>query len=188
VPPFVEPYYEVSYELTGSTLDIAGTPLKAGDGSFVLGPGRMVLQIDASGVAGGLVRLQQLRIEQRFRAGDVVTELELELTSPVAGLFDGTSRVEWVGDDPEFRVAGIVTCNLRTDFCALGDLKRGENRVDRVWREPLGPLQFRLKPGRRYQFGMDWETSVDEGAVTTWLRLRGTEFERKLVELALPEA
>src|SRR5678815_1440552 len=117
-------HWEVEYELTG-TLRISNTMMGAGDGSHIVGPGKLVLRYDdVGGQPGGNVTVVSYEMATRFTvdahflgigttvANDCLTKSTANLCSAVAKGFIGDDRtIRWQAPWVGIRTDGTLTCS-----------------------------------------------------------------------------
>lgn len=111
--------WDVTYAITGN-LRITGTPLGAGDGTHSVGPGALVLRVDAR---SGHAQLVAFDLHERFTINPsavmwnatVLTDAAVRVASDASGeagsgrLLDGVLR--WSGPIRGYRTDGAVVCN-----------------------------------------------------------------------------
>ena len=111
--------WEVEYELTG-TLRISNTTLGAGDGSHIVGPGKLVLWFDGSGnvTVASYEMTTHFTVDAHFLgigttvANDTLTKSTGTACAPVAKGFIGDDRVvRWQGPWTGIRTDGTLTCS-----------------------------------------------------------------------------
>ena len=116
--------WEIEYELTG-TLRISNTMMGAGDGSHIVGPGKLVLRFDdAGGRPGGNVTVASYEMATHFTvdahflgigttvANDTLTKSTGGACAPVARGFIGDDRtMRWQAPWTGIRTDGTLTCS-----------------------------------------------------------------------------
>jgi hypothetical protein len=183
--------WRITYDLTGSTLKIAGTPLGAGDGTFNIGPGEIVLEFanDGGTPDTGLCAMTYLGIDVEFTSGNAVAQVDSDLfvfadydTTALnsRGIFESGS-LSWIDMVP-YRTVGTNLCN--GTLCAAGGLPNGTpvTRDDAVTLS-FNPFVFETGgPAAGAGFTMAELVVSTEDDITTSLSLVGTEQSRELLE------
>ena len=123
VPPHCT-HWEIEYELTG-TLRISNTMFGAGDGTHMVGPGKIVLRFDdVGGQPGGNVAVVSYEMATHFTvdahflgigttvANDTLTKSTATGCSTVATGFMGDDRtIRWQAPWAGIRTDGTLTCS-----------------------------------------------------------------------------
>lgn len=182
--------FRITYDLTGSTLKISGTPLNAGDGTFSIGPGQITLEFsDASGTPDvGLCAMVHFGVDVEFPAGNAAARVDSDLF--VFADFDTTiknsravlesGQMSWIDNVP-YRTVGTNLCNGA--LCSLGGLPNGTpvTRDDAV-SLTFNPFVFGAGgPAEGAGFTMAELVVSTADNINTSLRLVGTESSRTLL-------
>jgi hypothetical protein len=117
-------HWEIEYDLTG-TLRISNTMMGAGDGTHMVGPGKLVLRFDdVDGQPGGNVAVVSYEMATRFTvdahflgigttvANDTLTKSTANGCAAVAKGFIGDDRIiRWQTSWTGIRTDGTLTCS-----------------------------------------------------------------------------
>jgi hypothetical protein len=183
-------HWEIEYELTG-TLRISNTMLGAGDGSHLVGPGKLVLRWDdVGGQPGGNVTVLSYQMATRFTvdahfmgigttvANDCITKSTADACTAVAqGVFGDDRMIRWQGPWLGIRTDGTLTCS---GTCGkFGAPPRGRSELHMpVHSVAFGPLAF---TAARTAFYMNYAVVDKTSNDTATLSISGRETRRACV-------
>ena len=189
--------WRVVYDLEGVQLDIRNTPLGLGNGSYVIGPGYIVIDYPASGGAlvDGAVQMRRFSLVQDFTTATSSARVDADLFSEsnfsgVQTLATGTLAagvITWTQSFP-YKLTGTNTCT--GNFCGLAGFEEGvptdEAREDPV---TFAPFTFG-SGGPQAGAGFDGDEVLLPGnaAADTFLLLQGREIRRTLLEPGAPDS
>ncbi len=180
--PIATPYWEIEYDLDGSTLT-QDTQL----GTIVsdLGPGTLTLQVQDLGASSD-ARLSTFDLDLLFDLFGIVYDLEMSMTGDANGTFSpGTGTIQWSTPADGWTTAGFVTCNASALICGNANLPIGVPlEINESGTEPVGDLEL-TSPQQNSSIAMTWESAVavlsaDAQSPGT-LTIVGTETSRTLV-------
>ncbi len=181
---------EVDYALT-ARLHVADTPMGAGDGVYEVGPGKLVLRIDANDPRSERVELRSYEMREHFavvsRAAfwkttvvtDAVGAAGPEPQAVAEGTLDGRT-LTWTSQVRGYRTDGTLSCT--GDMCgSFGAPPPGQSRIV----PPAGAVKlssFRYSPDRK-TFTMDYVllSSSSSPKQRTFIAISGRETSRKCV-------
>jgi hypothetical protein len=181
--------WELEYSITGS-LRITGTATGAGDGTFPVGPGTLVLRIDAR--AAG-VSLMGFQLHERFSIHPtammwnaiIVTDVAARASSDGAGAValgtrTGDGIVRWAGPLSAYRSDGVLTCD--GSLCGkFGAPTAGRNDLHQVSRTVrLQPLRFD-HDGQVFRMDAALVSSSESPRQRTYLALSGRRTTKRCV-------
>jgi hypothetical protein len=178
---------EVEYTLT-ARLYVADTPMGAGDGTYEVGPGRLVLRIDGGDSRSARVELRSYEMRERFavvsRAAfwktTVVTDAVGAAGPAAQAVADGTlsgSTLTWTSQVRGYRTDGTLDCT--GDMCgSFGAPPAGQSRIT----PPPGVVKltpFRFSPDSK-TFTMDHAllSSSSSPKQRTFISISGREVGR----------
>ena len=183
--------WDVEYALSAS-LQLAETPMGQGDGTYPVGPGRVVLRFeDQDGQPGGRATLLSYSLREHFTVKSktlfwtttVVTDAQSRVPARGGSAAEGTLRrttLEWTSPLRDYRTDGSVTCD--GTLCGkFGVPRSGESELH------IGPnpVQF-----RSFEFARDMKTfrmpyvflsKTDAPKQASHLALTGREVRRTCV-------
>jgi hypothetical protein len=178
--------YDVTYSLSGN-LQLADTPMGAGNGVYAVGPGKMVLRIDRR---NGQVKMVSYSLPERFEIQTTkvfwTTHVDTDANAvakahqtcgPVAmGTLQGHT-ISWTTKIDGLRTDGTLTC--RGSMCGkFGAPPPGSSPLH------VGPNDVSFQP---FQFGADGKTfsmastyvsTTDSPKQTAYLAFSGRELRR----------
>jgi hypothetical protein len=184
--------WDVEYALSAS-LKLAETPMGKGDGTYPVGPGRVVLRFeDQGGQPGGRATLVSYSLHQHFTikakavfwTTTVVTDAQSRAADRGGSAAEGTlsrTTLAWNGPVRGYRTDGSVTCD--GSLCGkFGTPRSGESELH------IGPnaVQF-----GSFEFARDMKTfrmpyvfvsKTDDPKQTSRLALTGREVRRTCVQ------
>lgn len=183
--------WRITYGLSGSTLTIDGTPLGAGDGTFAIGPGEIVLEFDDDGGAPGtgLCAMVHFSVDVAFTSGNAAASVDSDLVvfadfdtavNNARGILE-SGQMAWIDMIP-YRTVGTNFCT--GTLCTVGGLPNGTPVVrDDAVTLTFNPFVFEAGgPQAGAGFAMAAIVVSDEDDITTSLALVATEQSRELVE------
>ena len=189
--------WEIEYTLSGN-LQLTETPLKQGDGTYPVGPGRAVLRFgDRDGQPAGKAAMLSYSLREHFTVKSktllwtttVVTDAQSRGTgdaggSAAEGSLKGNS-LEWSGPVRGYRTDGTINCD--GSLCGkFGAPPSGTSPLH------IGPGPVEFKP---FQFGKDlksftmastYVSKTDVPKQTSHLSLAGREARRTCVPASAP--
>ena len=181
--------WELEYSITG-TLRITGTATGAGDGTFPVGPGTLVLRIDTR-TAG--VSLTAFQLHERFSihptammwnaviVTDVAARAQSDGAGPVAvGSRTGDGVVRWAGPLNAYRSDGVLSCD--GSLCGkFGAPPAGRNDLHQVSRTvKLQPLRFD-RDGQVFRMEAALVSSSESPHQRTYLALAGRRTAKRCI-------
>jgi hypothetical protein len=184
--------WELAYAITG-TLRVTETQMGAGNGTFQVGPGTLVLRVDARGAR---VKLTELQLRERFAIhpsammwnATVVTDVAARAPSDAAGAVAVGSRtangvVQWAEPLRTYRSDGVLTCD--GSLCGkFGAPPAGRSELHQVSRTVrLEPLRFD-RDGQVFHMDFALVSSSESPHQRTYLALVGRRTAKRCVEPA----
>jgi len=184
--------WRITYDLTGTEFIITNTPFGAGDGTFDVGPGSLVLdfQNDGGQPGDGPARMVSFDLDIEFTTGSLGTDVMNDLRAFAD--YNGENRategalaggvLSWSEEVP-YRTIGTILC--QGSFCGLSGFTSGET----VNVNDFTPFQFNdldfgpggpADPSGGFTSADMPVPNSDENA-DTFLRLVGAETGRELL-------
>jgi hypothetical protein len=196
------PRWDIEYDLTGTTLQVTGTPLGLADGVFVLwgkgtaglgegevgvSPGDMLLEMTDCGgaICAGPTVLSSYVLETHFNAANVFSDFTITMTDDEGGNYAGGLVVTWT-DPGTFHSLGDLNCQAGALVCGLGNLDEGANPIDQVNIETQGDFNFNIVTANPFDIFADWTLPADPSGATKIQHLRGLEVQRSLIPVPEP--
>jgi hypothetical protein len=187
--------WELAYATTG-TLRVKETPMAAGDGVFPVGPGTLVLRVDAHAAR---VTMKEFQLRERFVIHPSAMMWNANIVTDVAAraLSDGDRAVAvgsktaagvvlWTEPIGTYRSDGTLTCD--GSLCGkFGAPRTGRSELHQVSRTVrLEPLRFD-RDGRTFQMDFALVSSSESPHQRTYLALAGRLTARTCIEPARVE-
>lgn len=181
--------WDLEYSITGS-LRIAETPMAAGDGTFPIGPGTLVLRVDARPPR---VSLMDLQLHERFAIRPTAVMWKATLVTDVTAraLPDGAAAVavgsrtvdgvvQWAAPLKMYRSDGVLTCD--GSLCGrLGAPPPGRSELHQASRNVrLQPFRFD-RDGQGFRMDFTLVSSAESPRQRTYLALVGRRTRKSCV-------
>jgi len=186
----------VTYNLSGSKFEIRNTPFGAGDGSFEVGPGNLVIDYPVSGnqLVDGGAQLRSYALLLQFTSGTTGLQISTDLTTSAnfsqsqtfaqGNLSSGV--ITWSQSFP-YKAQGSNTCN--GGFCGFAGFQDGVPQVIDA-EDPFTFAPFRFAAGGPQAgagFVADEVQVPGNDSADTFLILKGTEASRVRIDTTPPE-
>jgi hypothetical protein len=184
--------WEMAYAITG-TLRVKETPMGAGDGVFPVGPGTLVLRVDARAAR---VALRDLQLREQFAIhpnammwnATIVTDAAARALSDgeravAVGTKGADGAVTWTEPLRIYRSDGWLTCD--GSLCGkFGAPRAGHSELHQISRTVrLEPLRFD-RDGRTFRMDFALVSSSEAPHQRTYLALAGRLTAKKCLEPA----
>jgi hypothetical protein len=187
--------WEMAYATTG-TLRVKETPMGAGDGVFPVGPGTLVLRVDARAAR---VTMKEFQLRERFVIhpsammwnATIVTDVSARALSDgdravAVGSKTAAGVVLWTEPVGTYRSDGTLTCD--GSLCGkFGAPRAGRSELHQVSRTVrLEPLRFD-RDARTFQMDFALVSSSESPHQRTYLALAGRLTARTCIDPARAE-
>lgn len=186
----------VTYDLDGSKFEIRNTPFGAGDGSFDVGPGNLVIDYTVNGndLVDGGVKLRSYALLLQFTSGTTGLQITTDLTTTAnfttgqlfaeGGVADGV--ITWTQSFP-YNAQGSNTCV--GGFCGFAGFQDGvPQEIDSEDPFTFAPFRFGAGgPQAGAGFEADEVQVPGNDSADTFLLLKGTEVSRVRIDTTQPE-